>query len=63
MQAVQPGCSAPCPLSLAVVLCSFGAVLRKSLYLAALRVKKHITEKILRVFFSYLHEACSRTKP
>lgn len=51
MRAVQPGCSAPCPLSLAVVLCSFGAVFRKSLYLAALGVKKHVTEKKLRFFF------------
>lgn len=54
MQAVQPGCSAPCPLSLAVVLCSFGAVLRKSLYLAALRVKKHITEKNIEGVFLLL---------
>lgn len=62
MRAVQPGCSAPCPLSLAVVLCSFGAVFRKSLYLAALGVKKHVTEKKIEVFFFYLHEVCSRTK-
>lgn len=63
MRAVQPGCSAPCPLSLAVVLCSFGAVFRKSLYLAALGVKKHVTEKKLSFFFSTCMKFAAEPKP